>query len=336
MTPVCPFCQPLQYISKQRGWFAEPSKAIELTLYLRGRPPMSISDTKVLDMKVPSSNEDGIQRKTALQNSPGSQVSIAKSISRHSLFNVEKSLVANLLEEAIDLLDRDRPVARKRIEEAFALVRSNGDVDTVQTSKLARWQLTQPNFRSQHLGSRLRIGAVKSVNLSPSHFSRAFKATRGVSFTSTSEFQGLNMQNSFTENENRPSLKSPSVVVWPTNRISRVCSCRLLEARHGRGVPEGSLTSSRPRACGWMFDMLELRPGCECCDKDLPPQATDAMICTFECTFCRNCSDTILRGVFPNCGGNLVARPNRPPEKLAQFPASMKRVVREGGCGIVD
>ena len=42
--------------------------------------------------------------------------------------------------------------------------------------------------------------------------------------------------------------------------------------------------------------MLALRPNCECCDKDLPPQATDAMICTFECTFCRDCVETRLGG----------------------------------------
>jgi len=48
--------------------------------------------------------------------------------------------------------------------------------------------------------------------------------------------------------------------------------------------------------------MLELRPGCECCDKDLPPDAADAMICTFECTFCRDCVDTRLAGRCPNCG----------------------------------
>ena len=37
--------------------------------------------------------------------------------------------------------------------------------------------------------------------------------------------------------------------------------------------------------------MLELRPNCECCDKDLPPSAEDAMICSFECTFCRDCAE---------------------------------------------
>lgn len=76
--------------------------------------------------------------------------------------------------------------------------------------------------------------------------------------------------------------------------------------------------------------MLALKPNCECCDKDLPPEA-DALICTFECTFCRECA-TRLGGVCPNCGGNLVARPVRPPEKLAKHPASIERVLKPGGC----
>ena len=72
--------------------------------------------------------------------------------------------------------------------------------------------------------------------------------------------------------------------------------------------------------------MLELRPGCECCDKDLPPESADALICSFECTFCRDCSDRLLQGTCPNCGGELVARPRRPAGKLAKFPASTRRV----------
>ena len=51
--------------------------------------------------------------------------------------------------------------------------------------------------------------------------------------------------------------------------------------------------------------MLALRPGCECCDKDLPPDSTDARICSFECTFCVTCAEGVLRGVCPNCGGSL-------------------------------
>ncbi|SAL76486.1 hypothetical protein AWB74_04998 [Caballeronia arvi] len=72
--------------------------------------------------------------------------------------------------------------------------------------------------------------------------------------------------------------------------------------------------------------MLQLRPGCECCDKDLPPDSTDALICSFECTFCRDCADRVLKGICPNCGGELVARPRRPAAKLAKFPASTERV----------
>ncbi|HEV2611449.1 MAG TPA: DUF1272 domain-containing protein [Noviherbaspirillum sp.] len=79
--------------------------------------------------------------------------------------------------------------------------------------------------------------------------------------------------------------------------------------------------------------MLQLRPGCECCDKDLPPESTEARICSFECTFCASCAETILAGTCPNCGGELVARPRRPAEKLASYPASRERVYKMAGCG---
>ncbi|MDR5732036.1 MULTISPECIES: DUF1272 domain-containing protein [Caballeronia] len=72
--------------------------------------------------------------------------------------------------------------------------------------------------------------------------------------------------------------------------------------------------------------MLELRPGCECCDKDLPPDSAEARICSFECTFCVDCATRVLNGKCPNCGGELVARPRRPVGKLANNPASTKRV----------
>jgi hypothetical protein len=78
--------------------------------------------------------------------------------------------------------------------------------------------------------------------------------------------------------------------------------------------------------------MLELRPNCECCDRDLPPGSADALICSFECTFCRTCAEQVLRGRCPNCGGELVARPRRPAEKLVGAPASTVRVVKNGGC----
>jgi hypothetical protein len=78
--------------------------------------------------------------------------------------------------------------------------------------------------------------------------------------------------------------------------------------------------------------MLELRPNCECCDKDLPPDSTAARMCSFECTFCSACADGILRGRCPNCGGELVRRPIRPVEKLGKFPASPIRKVKPQGC----
>ena len=58
--------------------------------------------------------------------------------------------------------------------------------------------------------------------------------------------------------------------------------------------------------------MLELRPDCENCSKPLPPNATDAMICSFECTFCTDCVTRVLSNVCPNCGGGFCARPVRP------------------------
>lgn len=78
--------------------------------------------------------------------------------------------------------------------------------------------------------------------------------------------------------------------------------------------------------------MLELRPNCECCNKDLPPESVEAVICSFECTFCRTCADGVLGGRCPNCGGNLVARPVRPAKMLARYPASTARKVKEDGC----
>jgi uncharacterized protein len=79
---------------------------------------------------------------------------------------------------------------------------------------------------------------------------------------------------------------------------------------------------------------LELRPNCECCDKDLPPDSAEARICTYECTFCVDCVETRLPGgICPNCGGAFVPRPERPPHMLAKHPASTERVLkRHSGC----
>ena len=76
--------------------------------------------------------------------------------------------------------------------------------------------------------------------------------------------------------------------------------------------------------------MLELRPTCENCNVPLPPAATNARICTYECTFCANCVDTVLDNVCPNCGGGFVPRPVRPSKNwkgdnwLGKDPASAK------------
>ncbi|HEX4181186.1 MAG TPA: DUF1272 domain-containing protein [Caulobacteraceae bacterium] len=77
--------------------------------------------------------------------------------------------------------------------------------------------------------------------------------------------------------------------------------------------------------------MLELRPNCECCDTDLPPDARDAMICSFECTFCRDCAQSRLGGRCPNCGGEFQARPLRPATMLKKYPASITRVFKPRG-----
>ena len=79
--------------------------------------------------------------------------------------------------------------------------------------------------------------------------------------------------------------------------------------------------------------MLQLRPGCECCNRDLPPDTTGARICSFECTFCKGCAEGVLAGVCPNCGGELLQRPRRPAAGLAAFPASTERVLNPAGCG---
>jgi uncharacterized protein len=81
--------------------------------------------------------------------------------------------------------------------------------------------------------------------------------------------------------------------------------------------------------------MLELRPSCECCDCDLPPDSLDARICTYECTFCAGCVEERLRGVCPNCGGGFERRPVRPPAMLVKHPASTVRVFAPEGCGDV-
>ena len=77
--------------------------------------------------------------------------------------------------------------------------------------------------------------------------------------------------------------------------------------------------------------MLELRPNCELCDRDLPPDSSEARICSYECTFCATCVDEVLRGVCPNCGGGFQPRPIRPTQAwregtgLAHDPPGTRR-----------
>ncbi len=78
--------------------------------------------------------------------------------------------------------------------------------------------------------------------------------------------------------------------------------------------------------------MLEIRPNCECCNCELPNESTEAMICTFECTFCKTCAETKLNFICPNCGGELVTRPRRPASKLADNPGSKARIFKPEGC----
>ena len=79
--------------------------------------------------------------------------------------------------------------------------------------------------------------------------------------------------------------------------------------------------------------MLQLHPNCECCNKDLPPESAEARICSFECTFCVSCVESVLGGKCPNCGGEFVPRPRRPANKLSKSPASTERVYNPAGCG---
>ena len=74
--------------------------------------------------------------------------------------------------------------------------------------------------------------------------------------------------------------------------------------------------------------MLEIRPSCEHCNKDLPNTSTEAMICTFECTYCKECAHGIFKNVYPNCSGNFTERPNRPNKQLVDYPVSVKYIFK--------
>lgn len=71
--------------------------------------------------------------------------------------------------------------------------------------------------------------------------------------------------------------------------------------------------------------MLEMRPDCEICGRDLPADSNDAHICSFECTYCLACAERELKGVCRNCGGNLRLRPTREARWLEKHPAATER-----------
>ncbi len=75
--------------------------------------------------------------------------------------------------------------------------------------------------------------------------------------------------------------------------------------------------------------MLQMRPGCECCSKDLTPDSTEAMICSFECTFCIDCITAVLLGICPNCRGGFSPRPTRAAELLQKYPAMTERTYNQ-------
>src|SRR3984893_10521432 len=77
---------------------------------------------------------------------------------------------------------------------------------------------------------------------------------------------------------------------------------------------------------------LQLRPNCEYCDKDLPPDATVARICSCRSACCVDCAESSLHNVWPNCGVGFARRPIRPTKEwrpgvsVGKHPTSTKRV----------
>lgn len=74
--------------------------------------------------------------------------------------------------------------------------------------------------------------------------------------------------------------------------------------------------------------MLDIRPNCEHCNKDLPNTSTEAMICSFECTYCKECALEVFENVCPSCSGNFVERPIRPMKEIEKNQASTKRIFK--------
>ena len=95
-------------------------------------------------------------------------------------------------------------------------------------------------------------------------------------------------------------------------------------------MPAEKTCGSLPKTeIGETIAMLILKPNCERCDIDLPPDSPNARICSFECTFCADCTENHLNNRCPTCGGNLVPRPIRPSALLSKYPASTERVLKQ-------
>ena len=91
------------------------------------------------------------------------------------------------------------------------------------------------------------------------------------------------------------------------------------------------------------IEMLQLRPSCEWCDKDLPSDSLDACICSYECTFCSDCVENVFSNVCPNCGGGFVSRPIRPKNEYrtgvsvkCQPPSNDRKISKYSLDEIVD
>ena len=76
------------------------------------------------------------------------------------------------------------------------------------------------------------------------------------------------------------------------------------------------------------IEMLEIRQCCENCGKSLPNESNVAMICSYECTFCKDCVENVLENVCPNCGGGFEKRPTRPKDQLKKYPPRKDKVVK--------
>ena len=82
--------------------------------------------------------------------------------------------------------------------------------------------------------------------------------------------------------------------------------------------------------------MLAIRPNCEHCGKNLTYNDKDAMICSFECTYCKVCALELFENVCPSCGGNFVPRPIRPTAMLDKYPASKERVYKPKDTALIN